>query len=340
MGAIWNTDEIFDQEGFVVSYHQITPEERYTLATLRKQVPALSIAAIARTMGRHRSTITREIHRNSSRHDGAYRYSVAQEKTNGRRSRSRRNSQFTAEDWALVRLLLREGLSPEQISGRLQLEGALEISHETIYRHIRRDKRKGGQLFRLLRQPARWRKRYGGGFEKRGRLTGKRHISERPAAVERREEIGHWEMDTVVGNEGRDCVVSLVERVTGCVLIGKLRSRTVAATNGRVMQLIRSHRHLFKTITVDNGTEFHGYRDIERATGTSFYFATPYHSWERGTNENTNGLIRQYIPKKQSMKRVTQARCTSIALRLNNRPRKRHGFLTPIERLRQYLDLH
>ena len=321
-------------------YHQITPEERYTLATLRKQVPALSMAAIARMMGRHRSTISREIRRNSSRHDGAYRYSVAQEKTNGRRCRSRRNSQFSVEQWALIKQLLREGLSPEQISGRLRLEGRLNISLETIYRHIRRDKCQGGQLFRLLRQPARWRKRYGSGSERRGHLPGKRHISERPAAVDARQEIGHWEMDTIVGNDGHHCVVSLVERVSGCVLIGKLRSRTVAATNRRVIQLIRPLRHLFKTITVDNGTEFHGYRHIERATGATFYFATPYHSWERGTNENTNGLIRQYIAKKQSMKGITQARCISIALRLNNRPRKRLGFLTPIERLSQHLDLH
>jgi IS30 family transposase len=329
IGAIWDTDENFRQEGFVMLYHQITPEERYTLATLRKQVPALSVAAVARIMGRHRSTISREIHRNSSRHDGAYRYSVAQEKTNGRRSRSRRNNQFSAENWTLIKLLLREGLSPEQISGRLRLEATLEISPETIYRHIRQDKRQGGRLFRLLRQPARYRKRYAGGAERRGHLAGKRHISERPAAVDRREEIGHWEMDTVVGNDGRHCVVSLVERVSGCVLIGKLRSRTVAATNRRVVQLIRSHRHLFKTITVDNGTEFHGYRDIERATGATFYFATPYHSWERGTNENTNGLIRQYLPKNTSMRSLTQASCDQIAEALNTRPRKRHAYRTP-----------
>jgi len=151
--------------------------------------------------------------------------------------------------------------------------------------------------------------------------------------------FGHWEMDTIVSPDGRDCVVTLVERVTGCVLLGKLRSRTVAALNRRVIQLIRAHRSLFKTITVDNGTEFHGYRKIERATGTTFYFATPYHSWERGTNENTNGLIRQYIPKRSSMKDLTQAQCVTIAQRLNNRPRKRHRFLTPIECLSRYFDL-
>jgi IS30 family transposase len=289
-------------------------------------------------MGRHRSTITREIARNSSRRDGIYRTRHAQDETNRRRWRSGRNQRFVAADWELIVRLLREGLSPEQISGRLRLEGRLAISYESIYRFIRSDKKRGGTLFRLLRQPAKWRKRHAGA-EKRGRLAGKRHISERPAAVEQRQEIGHWEMDTIVSPVDRHCVVTLVERVSGCVLLGKLRSRSVAATNRRVIQLIRAHRHIFKTITVDNGTEFHGYRDIERATGTTFYFATPYHSWERGTNENTNGLVRQYIPKRSSMRNLSQARCAEIALRLNNRPRKRHGFLSPIEVFAQSVEL-
>lgn len=226
-------------------YHQITPAERYTLATLRKQVPALSIAEIARLMGRHRSTISRELARNSSRRDRIYRPYHAQDETNRRRSRSERNRRFGAADWDLVVRLLRERLSPDQISGRLRLEGRLEISHESVYRFIRRDKKRGGHLFRLLRQPPKWRKRHAGA-EKRGHLAGKRHISERPATVELRQEIGHWEMDTIVSPADRHCVVSLVERVTGCVLLGKLRSRSVAATNRRVIQLVRSHRHLFK----------------------------------------------------------------------------------------------
>lgn len=319
-----------------MSYHQITPAERYTLATLRKQVPALTIAEIARLMGRHRSTIARELARNCSRRDGAYRTRFAQDQANRRRWKPGRNRRFGPADWDLVVSLLREGLSPEQISGRLHRERRLAISYESIYRFLRQDKRRGGSLFRLLRQPPKWRKRHPGA-EKRGRLTGKRHISERPTVVDRRRQIGHWEMDTIVSPVDRHCVVTLVERVTGCVLIGKLRSRSVAATNRRVIQLIRSHPHLFKTITVDNGTEFHGYRDIEKATGVVFYFATPYHSWERGTNENTNGLIRQYIPKRSSMKTVKQGRCTAIALKLNNRPRKRHGFLSPIEVLARHM---
>jgi transposase, IS30 family len=311
-------------------YHQLTPEERYTLSTLRRQVPALTNAEIARIMGRHRSTIGRELARNSARHDGAYRPSKAQERTNGRRSRSRRNTQFTPHHWRIVTRLLRELYSPEQVSGRLMVEGRLSISRETIYRHIRRDKRAGGALFRFLRQPPKWRKRHKGA-EKRGRLTGKSHISDRPAAIESREEVGHWEMDTIVSALDRHCVVTLVERATGLSLLGKLRTRSAADTNRRVLQLIRANRHLFKTITVDNGTEFHGYRRIEHLTGVKFYFATPYHSWERGTNENTNGLIRGYVAKRSSMRHLTQAHCTTIARKLNHRPRKRYGFLTPIE---------
>ena len=144
-------------------------------------------------------------------------------------------------------------------------------------------------------------------------------------------------MDTVVGTGSKDCILSLVERLSGCVLIGKLPNRTAAALNHCLLQFINSHPSLFKTITADNGTEFHGYRDIEQLTGVPIYFATPYHSWERGTNENTNGLIRQYLPKRTSMTAITQNQCTQIAVTLNNRPRKRHGFFTPIEVLNHHL---
>lgn len=317
-------------------YHQITPAERYTLVTLLRQAPKLTGAEIARLMGRHPSTISRELRRNCSRHDGSYRFQRAQEQANGRRSRSRRKSHLSTADWKLIEDLLRADLSPEQVSGWLRRQQRLKVSHETIYNHIWADKRRGGQLYRHLRQRPKYRKRYGH-YEKRGRLPGKRHISERPAAAELRRELGHWEMDTVSGTGTRHCIVTLVERATGCVLIGKLPDHTAAALNRRAIEIIAQQPHLFQTITVDNGTEFHGYEHIERATGVTFYFATPYHSWERGTNENTNGLIRQYVPKRTSMKTLTQGRCNEIASALNNRPRKRHGFLTPIEKLSEHL---
>jgi IS30 family transposase len=306
------------------------------LSALRKQ--GFSNADIARALGRHRSTIGREIERNSTHPDGYYRPDRAQEATNGRRSRSRRNSRFGTIEWELVQTLLRDKFSPEQISGWLKLLGLFDISHQTIYEHVRQNRKHGGNLWQHLRQPARYRKRYGR-QEKRGRLLGKRHISERPAAVADRVEIGHWEMDLVVGAPDQHCIVTLVERVTGATLIGKLRCRKAANVNKRVIDLIQAHPGLFKTITVDNGPEFHSYKDIERATGVTIYFATPYASWERGTNENTNGLIRQYIPKRTSMKRLTQGRCDAIARDLNNRPRKRHGFRTPLDRLEDHFSI-
>ncbi len=316
-------------------YRQITSEERYTLGALHAQ--RLSQAAIARELGRHPSTISRELKRNSARFDGAYRPIKAVERTSGRRSRSRRNSRFTPEDFELVQVLIREKFSPEQASAYLRQHGLLRISHETIYMYLWRDLEAGGLLWKELRGSVKKRrKRYVyGAYDSRGRLAGKKMISERPAVVETRQEPGHWEIDTVMGNHAsKHCILSMVERQSGYLIIGKLRDRTKDVVTARAIQLIRGHRKLFKTITADNGTEFHDYKKIEQATGVPIYFANPYHSWERGTNENTNGLIRQYLPKRVSMKGVTQHRCKAIALQLNIRPRKRHGFKSPAEQLR------
>ena len=144
--------------------------------------------------------------------------------------------------------------------------------------------------------------------------------------------MGHWEIDTVMGVGNTHCVVTLVERATGYVLIGKLAERTASELTRRTIELVSKHPGKIRTITADNGTEFHSYRAIEKATGVKFYFATPHHAWERGTNENTNGLIRQYLPKRKSMARVTQRDCTRIAKKLNTRPRKRYDYETPEER--------
>ena len=310
-----------------MKYRQITSEERYILATLRKQ--GLNQSEIARELGRHRSTICRELKRNSARFDGCYRPSKAIERTAGRRSRSRRNQRFTRTDLRRIEALLRQRWSPEQICGRLR--NSLSISHETIYRHVWRDRMLGGSLHTYLRGARKKRRKRYGAYDSRGRLAGKRHISERPSAAEQRSEIGHWEIDTVIGKGSRHCLVSVVDRKTGYVLIGKLRARTKEHTNQRIVRLMRRHPRRFKTVTADNGTEFHDYAAIERATGTLFYFATPHHSWERGTNENTNGLIRQYVPKGTSMTKLSQHRCNAIARALNDRPRKRLAFKTPQE---------
>ena len=314
-----------------MKYYQVTQLERYQIGTLRRE--GFSPASIARRLGRHRSTVSRELRRNCSPWDGSYRPSKAQEQANGRRSRSRRNRRFNRRDWSLVDGLLRKDWSPEQTAGYLAKQNELEISHETIYRRVWDDRATGGDLHRHLRCTAKKRRKRYGRYDSRGRLAGKRAIGERPKAVEHRRELGHWEIDTVMGHGSDHCIVTLVERAAGFTLIGKLHSRAAAELNRRVIPMIQRSPYPFKTITADNGTEFHSYEEIERKTGVKFYFATPHHSWERGTNENTNGLIRQYLPKRTSMAHVGQRHCNRVAKKLNTRPRKRYAFDTPEERL-------
>lgn len=314
-----------------MTYTQITLPERYAIWALRKQ--GLKPAAIARELGRHRSSITREIRRNIWRENRVSYFPLkAQSYTNQRRRITRRGTHFTAQEWAFVEHLLREDWSPEQVAGWCARFGIVAISHETIYRYIWKDRGRGGTLWQHLRVMTKpYRKRYAA-YDSRGRLAGKRHISERPAAAERRSRIGHWEGDTVMGSP-RDtaCILTLVERKSGFVAIGQLDSRQAVDVTARMRQLIEAQPRPVRTLTLDNGTEFHSYKLLEAATGTTCYFATPHHSWERGSNENANGLIRQTLKKGVSMAHLTQAECQRIADKLNRRPRKRFGFRTPEE---------
>jgi IS30 family transposase len=311
-------------------YRQITVDERYTLGLLRQL--GYPTATIARILGRNRSTVWREVRRNRANSDGTYRPQLAEWYARRRRSRSRRNQRFTAADWVQVHAGLRDKWSPEQVSGRLRRTRLLRISHETIYRHIWANKRAGGTLHTHLRGARkRYRKRYGYN-DWRGRLAGKRMITDRPPIVATRGRIGDWEADTVLGaTSDTHCLLSLVERKTGFLVLGKLRARTTAEVTRCAIPLLQQQPHAVHTITSDNGTEFHGYATLEAATQADFYFATPHHAWERGTNENTNGLIRQYVPKRQSQARLTQQDCDRIARALNQRPRKRLGYQTPEE---------
>jgi IS30 family transposase len=312
-----------------MQYHQITSGERYAIQALRRQ--GLSVRAIARQARRAPSTVSRELRRNLSS-QGRYTPFKADQQTRARRSRSRRNERFDAEEWALVDHLLGLDWSPEQVSGWLTRQGLMRISHETIYLHVWRDKAGGGLLWRHLRQAAKRRRKRYRAYDSRGRLAGKRHISERPAEVETRQTIGHWEIDTIKGDsQARHSVVTMVERATGYVEVGKLERHTAAEATRRCVALIDRHDGRLRTLTADNGTEFHDYRMIEAATGTEFYFATPHHAWERGSCENTNGLLRQYLPKRRSMAHISQTDCDAIAAKLNSRPRKRLGYRTPEE---------
>ena len=289
-----------------------------------------SIIEIARELKRHRSTIYREVERNSAKYDGAYRPFFAVEKCNGRRRRSRRNRRYIPEHFAAIERLLREDLSPQQIVGRHRLEGVQVMSHETIYLHIWADKAHGGTLWCHLRGARKLKRKRYGRHDSRGRLAGKKLIGERPAIVERRSRLGDWEIDTVHGR-GKPATVTVVERKSGLVRIGKILRVGAQETLQRATSILRHELHPIRTITADNGSEFHMYKQLEQRLGTKVYFATPHHAWERATNENTNGLLRQYLPKRTCLKDLTQKQCDLIADRLNNRPRLRLGFHTPNE---------
>ena len=320
-------------------YCQLTEAERYTLSTLKRA--RWSLRRIAKFMGRSPSTFSREVRRNATVDDRKpnplYIPSKAQEQANGRRRRSRRVKHHAPEVYAEVEALLaQEQWSPEQIASQLPERIGVRLSHMTIYRHVRRDQRLGGVMFQHLRQSGKRRRKRTYVPEKRGKLANKPMIDSRPEAIEHRQEIGHWEGDTVMGSAGeRCCLLTLVERAAGFAKIVRLPHRTVRAVNRAMIQLIRSSSLPFKTITWDNGTEFHGYRQIEEATGVQCFFAYPHHPWERGSNENFNGLIRQYFKKRKSLAGKRQSDCDEVAAKLNSRPRKRYGFKTPIQRMQQ-----
>lgn len=316
------------------TYIQLIDEERAVIGKMLCH--RLSVRAIAKILERSPSTISREIRRNAYPNRGCYLSYHAGSMARGRRRRTRQGTTYTTLQWQRVEQLLKDDYSPEQISGYLRKKREFRISYETIYRYLLMDKKNGGELYKWLRCRGRKqrRKRYGA-YDSRGRLAGKRPLAERPEGARNRSRIGHWEIDTVMG-KNRACILTLVDRKTGYVLIGKLSARTIQQTNCRLRKLAERHPERFHTITADNGCEFHGYEEVEQTHGFKFYFAPPHHSWERGSNENANGLIRQYLPKGKCLNDLTQDQCDRIANKLNNRPRKRYGYRTPEELFNQH----
>lgn len=309
-------------------YHQLTTEERYTIAVLRMQ--RVSLRNIGQHLGRDVSTISRELKRNRCQ-DGGYRAEKAVSRTEGRRKAARRKWYFDDIYLQMVIALLKLDWSPEQISLWLEKEKVFRISHSTIYRFIWYDYFYNGKLYKHLRQSSKKRRKIYRRPDSRGVLPNKAHISERPKGAENKSRIGHFEIDTVHGSRDQHSIVTLVDRKSKYTIIGKIKNRTTDELNRKVIQLIKKQVNQVRTITADNGTEFHQYKIIEKVTDVKFYFANPYHSWERGLNENTNGLIRQYLPKRESMAHITQKDCDKIALKLNRRPRKCLNMKTPEE---------
>jgi len=299
-----------------MNYTQITREERYQISALQKA--GLNQNEIANVLNRSPSTISRELNRNRGKR--GYRPKQAHYKSEERRAVNAR--QIDDATWQFAQEMLSIQWSPEQISGHVY------ISPETVYQRVYADKRAGGLLWKNLRCQKQRKKRYGK-MDRRGSIPNRLSIDDRPTIVDERKRIGDWEADTVIGKNHKQAIVSIVERKTGLTLIRKVERKTAQAVSQAMIGLLKPFLNKVHTITSDNGKEFAGHEDIANRLQADFYFAHPYSSWERGTNENTNGLIRQYFPKNRDFTTITQQEIDMAMDRLNNRPRKRLGYLSP-----------
>jgi IS30 family transposase len=309
------------QSKLLMTYKHLSQAERYQIHALMKA--GHNQSQIAKVLDRSKSTISRELSRNTG--SRGYRPKQACEMSADRAQNSRNANTVPAWVNDQAQLLLQLQWSPEQIASKLP------ISHETVYLRVYADKAQGGTLWRNLRCQKQKRKRYAGGRDRRGQIPNRRPLSERPLHIEARRQVGHWECDTVIGASHKGAVVTMVERKSGYAVMAKVSNKTSAAVSSAIVGKLQPLAARVKTLTFDNGKEFAGHAYIDEKLQSTAYFARPFASWERGSNENLNGLLRQYIPKKRSMSTVSDEEIRMIQNRLNNRPRKRLGFKTPAE---------
>ena len=311
------------------SYHHLTIDQRCQLYTLLERGD--SVFTIAKVLDLHRSTIYRELERNSGKQK--YRYKQANRKATDRRQvASNLNSKMTPDTIAIIEEQLRLQWSPVQISGSLRKQGdSRAVSHETIYQYIWKDKRKGGSLYKELRHSGKKYNKRSKGTAGRGCIPNRVDIDERPPIVEEKSRLGDWELDTIVGTAQSGVIVSMVERRSKLVKLVLLPRRTANEVGQVLVERLEPIKDFVHTLTADNGKEFAGHVAVAEALEAGFYFAKPYHSWERGLNEHTNGLVRQYFPKTMRFDEITIEKLMEVEILLNNRPRKILGFATPQE---------
>lgn len=308
-----------------MNYTQLTREQRYQIYALMKA--GHNQTRIAILVGCHKSTISRELRRNCGQK--GYRPYQANELAFDRQCDAYR-ARIAGQTWQQIERLLRQDWSPEQIAGRLKLERQPTVSHECIYLYVYADKRRGGTLHRHLRSQKKQRKRYSG-YVRRGQIPNRISIEQRPQIVVSKRRFGDWEADTIIGARHQGGILSVVERKSKLTRLHKLETKGAGEMKDTSIALLRPLIDRVHTITVDNGKEFCQHELITAALQAPIYFAHPYASWERGLNENTNGLVRQYFPKKHDFARITNAEVQRVAELLNNRPRKTLGYRTPNE---------
>ena len=314
-----------------MSYKHLSLEERhYIEISLRMDTP---IKEIAEALGRCESTMSREISRNKGKR--GYRHQQADRLAMERHRSKNKAFKMTDEIKRQIKSLIELDWSPEQIAGRLKHDGVISLHHETIYQYILEDKASGGQLFTHLRhQNKTYRKRYGSAHNRSG-IPNRVDIDERPEIVNLRARVGDWEADTIIGKNHKGAIVTLDERQSKLRLAAPLPTKKARGVTDAMIALLNPLKKFVKTITFDNGKEFALHESVAKAVSCDTYFAKPYHSWERGQNENANGLLRQYFPKSMELVDITFKQVTDAVHRLNSRPRKCLGYKTPYEAFEQ-----
>lgn len=310
-----------------MNYKHLSLEDRHYIEIEHKK--GTSQNKIAESLNRSQSTISRELKRNAGQR--GYRYKQACRFTFQRHKDKHKHIKLTGELKEVINELVRKDWSPEQIAGRLRQQGIADIHHETIYRHILKDKKTGGTLYKHLRhQNKTYRKRYGSERNRRG-IPNRTDIEERPKVVNNRDRIGDWEADTIIGKSHKGAIVTIDERRSKLRLAFPVVNKKAKAVTAAIVELLKPVKQFAKTMTFDNGKEFTLHERISDSLNCETYFAKPYHSWERGQNENANGLLRQYFPKSMKLDKVTVKEVALAVDKLNSRPRKCLGYITPYE---------
>jgi len=305
----------------------LTQEQRYTIAVLHQN--GFSQTHIASVINKDKSVVCRELKRNCDKRDQSYRYVLAQKKCDDRHRLKPKKIYFTEEVKDHVDIYIKQDFSPDQIAGFAKVNGIACVSHERIYKYIWADKKQGGLLCQHLRCMGKKYARRGSTYNKRGQIIGRIDIDERPKIVEEKQRFGDFETDLIIGKNHHQAIFTANDRATGLLRMGKVKSKESKEIENVAIDVLREFTTTLHTITSDNGKEFANHRAIAKSLEIDYYFAKPYHSWERGANENLNGLIRQYFPKGSDFTIVTDAQIKYVEDKLNNRPRKRFGYLTP-----------
>ena len=308
----------------MITYNQLNQAQRYQIEILKKA--GKENKEIAELIETSAATISRELRRNGG--ESGYDAEEAHARAEQRKQQGRSPTKMTAQVIQQIRKGLLFDHSPEQVSGALKVEQGISVSQEWIYQYIARDKREGGDLYKHLRQAGKRRKRYRS-KDTRGQLCNRVSIEQRPDIVDEKSRVGDWEIDTVIGQNHKGALVTIVERKSKFTLIAKVESKHAEGVTTATLSLLKPYQDKVFTITADNGKEFAGHEAIAEKLDTKVFFAHPYSSWERGVNENTNGLIRQYFPTGSSFDDITEQDIDTVVYLLNNRPRKTLNYQTP-----------